>query len=422
MASSCNGEILRYLRTLFDVGTVAGLTDGQLLERFTAGRGESAELAFAALVERHGPMVLRVCRRVLRDPHDAEDAFQATFLVLVRRARAIRLHDSVGSWLHGVALRVATCARSAALRRRSHEQRKGAVTIAIAEDEEGESELGQVVHEELARLPGRFREVALLCLLEGSTHEEASLRLGCPVGTVKSRLATARARLRRRLERRGLAPGAGLFLAILLEEAKADLGPPRMLVEMTAAAAMRVVAGQTAAAGAISAPVAALTEGVLKAMLMSKIKAAVMAAVTLGTLGVGVAMAQVAGPGFGGGGAEPDRLREVERKLDRLLEAVEHSGLPTAHAAHGFNVHAPADAAKDKSDTAPPTHAFAKVAPATGASAGAATAIAGAADRLDRLEQRLHELEVRIAHIEARLIDLDRTSRVHGDEPAPAKR
>ena len=108
---------------LFNVGTAGGLTDGQLLERFTAQGGEAAELAFATLVERHGPMVLRVCRSVLRDPEEAHDAFQATFLVLVRRAGSLWVRDSLGPWLHQVAYRVASCARSAAARRRRHERR-----------------------------------------------------------------------------------------------------------------------------------------------------------------------------------------------------------------------------------------------------------------------------------------------------------
>src|SRR3954471_10456797 len=113
----------RYVRMLFDAGTAGGLTDGQLLERFTARGGEAAELAFAALVERHGPMVFRVCRSVLRDPHEAHDAFQATFLVLVRRAGSLWVRESLGPWLHQVAYRVASCARSAEARRRRHERR-----------------------------------------------------------------------------------------------------------------------------------------------------------------------------------------------------------------------------------------------------------------------------------------------------------
>ena len=110
------GAVVRQLRTLFNVGTIRELTDGQLLERFATGEGEPAELAFAALVERHGPMVLRVCRAVLIDPHDTQDAFQATFLVLVKKARGLWVRDSLGPWLHQVAYRTASCARLAAAR------------------------------------------------------------------------------------------------------------------------------------------------------------------------------------------------------------------------------------------------------------------------------------------------------------------
>jgi DNA-directed RNA polymerase specialized sigma24 family protein len=120
MISGRNRPAGRYLLTLFQVGMVGDLTDGQLLERFVSGAGESAEAAFHDLVERHGPMVLRVCRRVLGDPHDAEDAFQATFLILVQKAGAVRKRESVASWLHGVALRVASDARASAARRRKH--------------------------------------------------------------------------------------------------------------------------------------------------------------------------------------------------------------------------------------------------------------------------------------------------------------
>ena len=120
-----NGAGLRHLQTLCSVGTVGGLTDGQLLERFTARSDEVAELAFAALVERHGPMVLRVCRSVLRDPHDVEDAFQATFLVFVSRAGSLWVRDSLGPWLHQVAHRVAAFSRSSTSRRRRHEQGSG---------------------------------------------------------------------------------------------------------------------------------------------------------------------------------------------------------------------------------------------------------------------------------------------------------
>ena len=131
MAIGKNGVILRQIRTLFNVGTVRELTDGQLLERFATERSEVAELAFAALVERHGPMVLRVCRAVLTDPHDTDDAFQATFLVLLKKARALWVRDSLGPWLHQVAFRTASCARVSAARRRRPERRAAILSSVV---------------------------------------------------------------------------------------------------------------------------------------------------------------------------------------------------------------------------------------------------------------------------------------------------
>jgi RNA polymerase sigma factor (sigma-70 family) len=317
--------MLRRVRTLFDVGAVAGLSDGQLLERFVSGRGEVAELAFAVLLERHGPMVLRVCRKVLRDRHDADDAFQATFLVLVRRAGSIRRRDSVACWLHGVALRVAACARAAAMRRRAHEARRGTEMGGreIVEDP-GRGDLGPALHEEIERLPNRFREAAVLCLLEGRSVDEAALRLGCPAGTIKSRLSAARERLRRRLARKGLTPSVGLFAAALAEEAEAAATTvPAALAEATTRAATRIAAAKAAAAGAVPASVATLTQGVLKAMFLSKLKLVAAASVALGVLSYGaLAWAQFSGQQTVDDG---DRLRSMERKLDRLIEVLERT-------------------------------------------------------------------------------------------------
>ena len=168
--------------------------------------GEAAEMAFSALVERHGPMVLRVCRSILRDEHDAQDAFQATFLVLVDRAGSVRDRSSVGSWLHGVALRVAACARGSVVRRRVHERRAADLTADGFHPRGVEPDLAPALHEELARLPERYRVPIVLCYMEGLACEEAAQRMRLPVGTVKSRLARGRDRLRDRLIRRGLAP------------------------------------------------------------------------------------------------------------------------------------------------------------------------------------------------------------------------
>jgi RNA polymerase sigma factor (sigma-70 family) len=201
------------LRTLFHVGTLSGLTDGQLLDRFAAGRGgragseadtdTEAEAAFTALVERHGPMVLGVCRAVLGDRHDAEDACQATFLVLAHQAGLIRRRDSVASWLYGVARRVALRARRRAARRRELERRRQARVGPAEPVAPPPAEPWPELYEELDRLPEPFRAAVVLCDLEGHSYEQAAGILRCPVGTIQSRLARGRERLRGRLERRG---------------------------------------------------------------------------------------------------------------------------------------------------------------------------------------------------------------------------
>ena len=195
MAGGPSVAVLRDIQTLFDTGTASGLSDRQLLERFASRRDASAEAAFEVLVLRHGPMVLRVCRNVLGDATDAQDAFQATFLVLVRRSGSIRRLESLGSWLYGVACRVAARARVEAARRRAAE-RRGALRVVQAVDpsEGGEpdrAEFGPVIQEEVRRLPEKYRAVVALCYWQGLTQEQAATQLGCPLGTVRSRLARA---------------------------------------------------------------------------------------------------------------------------------------------------------------------------------------------------------------------------------------
>ena len=209
MNKRSSGAVLRQIHTLFTAGSCSGLSDRQLLDRFVAGRDAVAELAFATLVERHGPMVLGVCRRILADSHDAEDAFQATFLVLVRQADSIRVDGSLGRWLYGVAMRVAARARTNARRRQAREQ--SGLNGIDAESHEFSTTAGDladlqaILAEEVCKLPAKFQAPIVLCDLEGSTHEAAAQLLGCPVGTIKSRLSRARARLRRGLIRRGVA-------------------------------------------------------------------------------------------------------------------------------------------------------------------------------------------------------------------------
>jgi RNA polymerase sigma factor (sigma-70 family) len=176
------GAIQRQLRTVFNLGAIGELTDGQLLERFAIQGGEAAELAFAALVERHGPMVIRVCRHALGNPNDADDAFQATFLILVKKARSLWVRDSLGPWLHRVAHRVATRARLSAVRMREHEQRAAAAWLTLVCERRNWHELLSLLHDEIDRLPERYRVPVVLCDLQGLTHEKAARHLGWPVG------------------------------------------------------------------------------------------------------------------------------------------------------------------------------------------------------------------------------------------------
>ena len=159
--------ILRQIDIAFNAGTVAGLTDRQLVERFAARRGPDAEAAFAALVGRHGTMVLRVCRNILRDHHDTQDAFQATFLILARKAGSLWVEDSLGPWLYGVACRVASTSKAAAARRRTHES-KAARLAADLISEKTPDDSCAILHEELAKLPDRYRATIVLCDLEGA--------------------------------------------------------------------------------------------------------------------------------------------------------------------------------------------------------------------------------------------------------------
>ena len=303
-----------YLSTLFQSGTFAGLSDRELLERFTSRHDdsdESAELAFTTPVARHGPMVLRVCHAVLPDRHEAEDAFQATFLVLAMRVSSIRRRQSVGSWLHGVALRVAACERSRAARRRRHERRRAEMTTRTT-DVESQSPIfdddqERILHEEISRLPERFRSALVLCYLEGMTHEMAAGQLGCPVGTIRSRLATARERLRRRLTHRGMAPAmfpAGLLGSTALpiaDSAAISISLPPALVVTTVRGALSVNMGRIAMAGIVSVEAMTLMEGVLKNMVTSKL-ILLMTTVLVGglvTAGAGVAAYSRLGQGTG---------------------------------------------------------------------------------------------------------------------------
>jgi RNA polymerase sigma factor (sigma-70 family) len=295
-----SGAILRQMQALLDAGTFSGLSDQQLLERFLERRDEGAELAFAVLVERHGPMVLGVCRRIMRDLHDAEDAFQATFLVLARKGPTIRVEGSLGRWLFGVATRVATRARDDERRRRARERsglnRLDGVGTETSPADIDRAELQATIAREIAGLPARFQAPVLLCDLEGTSYEEAARRLGWPVGTVKSRLSRARARLRERLTRRGLAAADLSIVTALLPTA-----PPSSLVEATTRAALALISGRMMSAGVVSASVATLTQGVLRTMTITRFTI-VAAALLLIATGSAALFGQAAAPKAAGGG------------------------------------------------------------------------------------------------------------------------
>jgi polysaccharide biosynthesis/export protein len=312
MAGGRSVALMRDIGTLFDAGTAGGLSDRQLLEQFAGRRDASSEAAFEVLVLRHGPMVLRVCHNVLGDSTDAEDAFQATFLVLVRRCGSIRRFESLGSWLYGVACRVAARARIDAAKRRSAE-RHGALRVVQAVDSSGagepdRAEFGTVIQEEVRRLPENYRAVVALCYWEGLTQEQAATQLGCPLGTVRSRLARARNRLHRQLTRRGLAPLAGLVATTLdspsAEAARLSL-VPSSLIRSTVAASVQILAGR-AINDVASTSVAFLTQSILRRMLMMKFRTA---AVSLVLIGLGAYGASLAAPQ-----TEDDRSPNLSRR------------------------------------------------------------------------------------------------------------
>jgi RNA polymerase sigma factor (sigma-70 family) len=278
--------ILRQIDIAFNAGTVVGLTDRQLVERFAALRDPYAEAAFAALVRRHGAMVLRVCRNILRDHHDAQDAFQATFLILARKAGSLWVGDSLGPWLHGVACRVASASRAATARRRAHESKAARLAASLI-SEETPDDLSAILHEELARLPDRYRATVVLCDLEGRTYEEAARELGRPVGTIKSRLARGREHLRSRMMRRGVVPSA-VALAGAISGGSSRSTVSAATIDAISHLATRLVAGY-AVTDVIPSTVLVLTEGVLKSMFLSRLKLA--AAVLLVVCGMSSASA-----------------------------------------------------------------------------------------------------------------------------------
>jgi RNA polymerase sigma factor (sigma-70 family) len=250
------------LETLFHHGVLGSLTDGELLARFVTGDASSAEAAFAILVERHGPMVMRVCRSALGTAHDAEDASQAVFLVLARRARSVRRRDSASSWLYGVARRIAARARRDDARRRKHERRRAEMAAKHMEAPVV-SEACAGIYAEIDALPEIYRSALVLCYLEGLSHEQAASCLRCPLRTFQSRLLRAKERLRGRLARR-----EACLPAVLPPLANA-LAPSAAWVKNTAAGARAFAAGQAPLATAgVSAATISLARSTLRAAVL----------------------------------------------------------------------------------------------------------------------------------------------------------
>src|SRR6516165_1094201 len=258
MATSQMSGIIQHLRRTVLLRDGAGLTDGQLLEDYISRRDEAA---LEALVHRHGPMVWGVCRRVLRNYHDAEDAFQATFLVFVRKAASIASRELLANWLDGVAHQTALKARATAAKRKERERQVTEMPESAVAEQDLWHDLQPLLDEELSRLPDKYRAVIVLCDLEGRTRKEVARQLRCPEGTVAGRLARARAMLAKRLCRKGLPLVDGILAAALSREAAASVP---LTVEP------------------VSARAVALADGVIRAMLITKLKIATALFLVLG--------------------------------------------------------------------------------------------------------------------------------------------
>lgn len=277
MASESRHPVLRFLRRM--TASDDETTDERLLARFVA---QSDEDAFSDLVRRHGSLVLAVCRRVLANDADAEDAFQATFLVLARHARSIRRPEALASWLHGVAHRTALHARADSARRRERESQTPTASPSDPADDAARRDLRHVLDGELSRLPERYRVPLVLCYLEGRTQEEAARQLGCPRQTIATRLTRGCDRLRGRLARRGVTLSVA-GLASALTEASGAAGVRLALLEAVKTAAAGMAAGE-AVVGVVSPRVLALTRAVQRSLSMKKLKVMFALLLTVGLI------------------------------------------------------------------------------------------------------------------------------------------
>jgi RNA polymerase sigma factor (sigma-70 family) len=284
MASQQLSHVLQQLRRIYLLKEEANLNDGELLKRFFQQGDEST---FEVLVQRYGPMVLGVCQRLLRNLHDAEDAFQTVFLVLVHKGRRLVGQEVIGNWLYRVAYNAALKARATAVQRRSKEP-----LAQVKPNEERDrvdrwNELRPLLDEELNKLSDKLREAIVLCDVLGRSRKEVAAQLGVPEGTLSWRLTRGRRRLAECLNRRGITLCGGAAMAVFSRNAVLA-HVPAPLVNATVKAATAVAAGHAAAAGVISARVAALTEGVLKTMFVTKLKSIGAALLVLCIFGAGL--------------------------------------------------------------------------------------------------------------------------------------
>ncbi len=322
MGSGLNGTAMLQVARVLRDGTLAGMSDRQILERFVESRDE---IAFEAIVSRHGPMVRRVCQQMLFNPHDVDDAVQAVFLVLVRKARFIRTESSLGPWLYTVAGRVAARARANRRKRWARESSEGKLTEPSYCSTADAFELSGIIHDELGRLPERLRAPLVLCYLEGLTHDLAARQLDCPVGTVRSRLARGRHLLHRRILRRGLTLSTAALGGILEANARAAACAhlPASLARSVTGLAIETLGnngmGLTTSLGLVM-------EGVLSVLPIKKV-ALLAAAISAGTVAFAVVERTTAGQTPesksqatpSGGGASPrDESRDRISVLYRL--------------------------------------------------------------------------------------------------------
>ena len=335
--------LIRRLRRVAEQ-TADGATDASLLERFVAGRDEAA---FELLLWRHGPMVLGVCRRMLRCDQDAEDAFQATFLLLARKAASVRRREAVAAWLYRTAYRIALRARQTARLRPVAIPPGMEPAAAASEPDVLWRDLRPVLDDEIHRLPAKYRLPMVLCYFEGRTHAEAALELGCPKGTLSVRLQRARELLRGRLTRRGLALSAA-SLAVLTAGRIASAAVPAALIHGTLKAALLFAAGK-AVAGAASVRAVAWTQGVLRAMFLSKLKMAAVLVLVMGGLGTGAglllsrtAAAPPAAPPAAVNRTDDDKaLVEIPSRLDGQLVLVGTDELGNSPQEDRISLHVP---------------------------------------------------------------------------------